>query len=81
MGRRIGWRTGGTSAQYGDEAPDPESSEAPLQDEERDQERPDARVIAREAMLALFVGVGATAMPVAVLAVARVVADFLYETL
>ncbi|NKS53411.1 ion channel protein [Rhodococcus hoagii] len=52
-----------------------------MQDEERDQERPDARVIAREAMLALVVGVGATAMPVAVLAVARVVADFLYETL
>ncbi len=52
-----------------------------MQDEERDQERPDARVIVREAMLALVVGVGATAMPVAVLAVARVVADFLYETL
>ncbi len=38
-------------------------------------------MIAREAMLALFVGVGATAMPVAVLVVARAVADFLYETL
>lgn len=47
----------------------------------KDEEHPDARVIAREAVLALLVGIGATAIPIAVLAVARVLADFLYGSL
>ncbi|PTR24011.1 H+/Cl- antiporter ClcA [Rhodococcus sp. OK519] len=44
-----------------------------------DEEHPAARVIACEAVLAVLVGVAATAVPIAVLAAARVLAVFLYE--
>lgn len=46
----------------------------------KDEERPDARVIVREAVLALVVGVGATAIPIAVLALAQGLAVVLYES-
>ncbi|QCQ94075.1 ion channel protein [Rhodococcus sp. SGAir0479] len=45
----------------------------------QDEEHPDARVMVREAALAVVVGVAATVVPIAVLAAARGLAEVLYE--